>query len=280
MAASKNTSGLTFCSLSSSSRYGNAYLIATRCTKILVDYGVPLRRMQGLLDRVGLKAGAIDAIFITHEHSDHSAGLNAKLPLHERHSIDILFSGARTWRALGIRPRPPFYCLRPNQVIQVGDLAAVGLQKPHDAAQPLAFKISDGTETISIVTDLGTVDHDMIAAVRNSDYLILESNHDEYMERRSRRPASLIRRVLGDRGHLSNDQAGKALRKTIGANTKAVLLAHLSLECNTPEQAMDTVRSHIADLDYTGVLQTSPADSPSPWLGGSQRLQTYREAAK
>lgn len=280
MGVFKDTGGLRFCSLCSSSRYGNAYVVATGHTTILVDYGVPLGRMERLLDRVGLKPGGIDAIFITHEHSDHSAGLNLKHPLHDRYGIDLLFSTAGTWRRLGIRPHPPFCCLTPNRVVRVGDLAVVGLNKPHDAAEPLAFKISDGTESLGLVTDLGTVDQDMIDALENSAYLIMESNHDEDMERRSRRPASLIRRVLGDRGHLSNDQAGMALRQMIGPDTKAVLLAHLSLECNTPDLAVDTVAAHIGDLGYAGELLASPADSPSPWLGGSEGLATYREAAE
>lgn len=280
MGTSHDTGELVFCSLSSSSRYGNAYLIAGGKTTVLVDYGVSLIRMERLLERAGVRPSSIDAIFLSHEHSDHSAGLRLRRPFHERYGVDRLISAPRTWRKMGIKPNPPFYSLAPNQKVRVGDLTAVGLRKSHDAVQPLAFKFTHCGQTLGIATDLGTVDPGMITALRNSDYLIMESNHDEEMERRSRRPASLIRRVLGARGHLSNDEAGRALREIIGPDTKVVLLAHLSLECNTPDLALDTVTAHIEDLGYTGQLLTSPADSPSPWLGGSEGLGTYREVAE
>ena len=271
--------GLRFCSLSSSSRHGNAYLVGAGNTTILVDYGVPLRRMECLLADLAVDPFDIDAIFITHEHGDHSHALKIKYPFHLRYGIDHLFSAPLTWNRMGIPARPPHHPLDPNETVRVGDLRVTGLSKSHDAVQPLGYRIAYEDEVLAVVTDLGTVDPEMISTLRGSTYLVFESNYDVQMQEESGRPASLIQRIIGDQGHLSNDQAGSSLKRIADSRTRAILLAHLSLDCNTPELATETVARFLRKTAYAGDLLAAPPDRPSPWLGGKLLPQRRQEGA-
>ncbi|MFO8059351.1 MAG: MBL fold metallo-hydrolase [Bacillota bacterium] len=263
--------GIRFRSLSSSSRHGNAYLVITPGATVLADCGVPLRRLEGFLRDSGVAPADIDAIFITHEHTDHCRALKIRHPFDLRHSIGRMFSTPRTWRALHMPTESPHHPLVPGTAVQVGDLQVVGLRNSHDAAQPISLKFTCADETLAVVTDLGTVDPGMVSALRGSTYLVVESNHDVQMEMESGRPASLIRRVLSDFGHLSNDQAGASLQLMVGTDTRAVLLAHLSTQCNTPELARNAVAAYLDGTSFTGDLLAAPPDRPGPWLGEAPR---------
>ncbi len=279
MNSSSTTRGLRFCSLSSSSRHGNAYLVRAGNTTILVDYGVPLRRMERLLADLAVDPVDIDAIFITHEHSDHSRALKVKYPFHLRYGIDRLFSAPLTWNRMGIPAEPPHHPLDPNETVRVRNLRVTGLSKSHDAVQPLGYRIAYEDEVLAVVTDLGTVDPEMISTLRGSTYLVFESNYDVQMEEQSGRPTSLIQRIVGDLGHLSNDQAGASLKRIANSRTRAILLAHLSLDCNTPELATETVARSLRGTPYTGDVLAAPSDRPSPWLGGRLLPRKRQEGA-
>lgn len=261
---------IRFISLSSSSRFGNAYLVeGPGKVRILVDCGIRLRRMEALLCSLGIDPASIQAIFLTHEHGDHTAALKPKTPFPQKYGIPV-YANRGLWQRL----RREIGCLDPQLMrvmtdacpIEVGNLSVSAFAKPHDAVAPLGYIIRGGEEQLGVVTDLGNVTTQIVERLKGSEYLIFESNHDYEMERASDRPWSLIRRVLGDEGHLSNHQAAEALARVVNRQTRGIALAHLSLDCNTPELAEETVGKELKKTPYKGFLATLPADKASRWF--------------
>lgn len=249
-------------SLASSSVYGNAYLIGWGPTTILVDCGVPLRRLEKNLYELGIDPRQISAAFITHEHSDHIRALQLRHPFPERYGIKV-FAPKLFWYAaegitcLGSHLRCTF---EKDTAVDVGMLRVEAFSKSHDAVAPLGFRITspDGTSAV-IVTDLGEVTPEVMRGAFDCDYIVWESNHDRDLELSSGRPYSLIKRVLGREGHLSNDQAGLALASLVTERTKGIMLAHLSLDCNTPELAVSTVAPYLRRSRFGGLLTVAQA---------------------
>ena len=255
-----------FCSLSSSSRYGNAYVVSSPSTHVLIDYGLSRRRLERYLKQKGISPDQIDAIFISHEHSDHSRALNIKSPFHVRHNISKLYSATNTWKHLGMTGVNPVV---PGTLIKVGDMRITGIPKPHDAAEPLAFSISHNEHKLGIITDLGTITPAIVEHFRDANHLIIESNYDTDLQNNSGRPWPFIKRITGEQGHLSNEEAGHLLQQIASKNTENILLAHLSLDCNTPDLALAAAQASLEHLGFKGQLRVAPPDQPSHWFGCS-----------
>ncbi len=271
MSRSARRGGLRFCSLASSSRHGSSYVVQAAGTTVLVDCGVRLRRTERCLRYLGIRPGEIDAIFLSHEHRDHCRGLHIKYPLHIRHGIDALYSSRQTWHSLGLSPSPPYRSITAERPVRVGALQVSALLTSHDAAEPYGFIFRTAAESLGLITDLGTVPPDLCSTLHGVDHLVLESNHDVQMEMDSGRPPHLVDRILGQYGHLSNEQAGRALVNIAGPRTSAVLLAHLSTECNTPDLALSTCQRHLARAGKQCAMRVAPPGSPSEWMGRDLR---------
>lgn len=267
---------IRFCSLASSSTHGNAYLVEAvgeagdARARILIDCGLPLRRLEAALAGLGVDPRTLDGVFLTHEHHDHIAALRPRLPFPQRHRVPV-YATAAGWRALHGRIGPLDERLRrviaPGGAVPVGPMTVSALPKRHDAADPVGFLVSTARARLGVVTDLGTVDADLLAALRGAEYLVFESNHDVGMQRASERPPELKRRVLSDVGHLSNDQAAAALAHLVTAATRVVLLAHLSEECNRPDLARRAVASRLAGGAFRGTLDVAPPGAPGARFG-------------
>lgn len=283
---------IRYASLSSSSNYGNSYLIeGPDGTRVLVDYGARQRRLECGLASLGVDPAAISAILLTHEHSDHTYCLGLRRPLLARNRVP-LYAHRAVWascpavsnylvccgeggggglrdggggglREGGVAER----CLEPGRPVVIGSLEILPFATPHDAARPLGFVFSDGSESLGLATDLGHVSAEVARRLCGCTHLIIESNHDREMELRSGRPWPLIQRVLGNDGHLANDQAARALSDLIDGRTLTILLAHLSLECNTPELAVAAAEGVVRPARWPGVVRAAPPASPSGWLG-------------
>ncbi|MEW6032657.1 MAG: MBL fold metallo-hydrolase [Bacillota bacterium] len=264
---------MRFFSLASSSRAGSAYLIeGGDGTRVLVDCGTGIRRLESGLRREGVEPGGLAGVLVTHGHSDHVAALRLRNPFTVKHRVPLYASGRvldslLAWDGwvggCGRLAAGENHAVQPQRPFRVGGLEVRAFLKPHDCEDPLGFLIDDGESRIAVVTDLGCVPAEMVALLRDSTYLIFESNHDVDMELGSDRPVELIRRVLGDRGHLSNEQAAEALARIVGPGTKMVLLAHLSDECNTPELAYGAVAARLEEAGYRDGLGVAPLFSPS-----------------
>ncbi len=226
---------------------GNCVCAGSDDCHVLIDAGVSGKRVEEGLNAVGLKAEEMRGILITHEHVDHVSGLGVisrrcELPIYAtRGTIDaILQSGA-----CGEIPAGLFHVVRAGEAFEVGDLLIEPFATSHDAAEPVAYKISSGGKSMAVVTDLGTYDDAIVEKIQNLDVLMLEANHDVRMLEAGPYPYRLKQRILSERGHLSNESSGRLLSEALHDHFGAVMLGHLSEKNNYPDLAFETVRLEV-----------------------------------
>lgn len=228
---------LRFRNLASGST-GNATVVegrsGTQTRRLLVDCGLGIRQLEWRLGAAGIALQQLDAIFITHEHSDH-IGCTQKLAL--RHRIPVWMSQG-TYTALGT---PDFDGLLrlagDGQTIDLGAFQALPFTVPHDAREPLHLRCSDGATHIGLLTDLGHASDHVLAHLQGCHALLLESNHDPEMLQASTYPAFLKRRISGRLGHLPNTVSAEILHAVRHSGLRRVVAAHLSAQNNRPELA-------------------------------------------
>lgn len=220
--------------LAASGSRGNATLIQAGKTTIMVDCGLTLKECEFRLQRLDLAFEDIDALLITHEHSDH---INGAARLAQR--CGFLPRASAGTRTAGLRKRLPETTLvfDSHDAFAIGDLEVRPVIVPHDAAEPTQFVFTDGSKRIAVVTDLGHSTPYLEQALNGVDGLVLESNHDEEMLVSGPYPARLKRRVSGEYGHLSNAQTATLLQSIDTSRLQRLALAHLSEQNNTPELA-------------------------------------------
>ena len=249
---------LKLCVLASGSS-GNCTVVASEQTTILIDAGLSGRETEARLAAVGLELSQIDAILVSHEHSDHRGSLRA---LHRKTGA-ALYANAPTVEALEQDPKLrelPWNVFTTGQPFVISDLSIEPFSVPHDSYDPVGFVVANGNTRAGIVTDMGVATGLIRERLRNCNVLVLEANHDEEMLKESQRPWSLKQRIMGRQGHFSNRQAAELLREISGAQLRTVLLAHLSSDCNRPDLALKTVQDMLqeCDLSHVGVRLTYP----------------------
>lgn len=230
---------------------GNAIFIEMDGTRLLVDAGVGVRRVARELGTLSVSLDSLDAIFITHEHSDHVKGLETLLkqtdaPVYTRPGT------IREMAAGGALPEERLFAI--HDALEVGALRVSAFDIPHDAVDPVGYEIT-GSRKCTVATDLGFVTDGVRAAMEGADVLVFEANHDRRMLRQGPYPWPLKQRILGCRGHLANDEAGRAIAG-LRTRPEKIVLAHLSETNNRPEIAEETV-SHV--LAESGVSALSLA---------------------
>ncbi len=254
---------LGFVSLASSSTFGNAYLLdGGPGARVMVDCGAGLRQLETALADVGLDPSHIEAIFLTHGHSDHVRAVTLRVPFPRSYGIPV-YATEGLWQLLDgcIGSLEPSLrrVLPAGGETTVGSLRVRAIPKPHDCVDPVGLVIDGAMGSWLFLTDLGHVPPHLLCEGRECEYLVVEANHEPALELASGRPEVLVRRVLGDRGHLSNQQAAAALREMVNRRTRVVFLAHLSVECNTPALAYSTCRHELDRCGYRGELGVLPA---------------------
>ncbi|MBS7527206.1 MBL fold metallo-hydrolase [Fusibacter paucivorans] len=233
---------LTFCSLASGSS-GNCQYIASERTKLLVDAGMSGKYIKTSLHNLDVDINGINGILLTHEHTDHISGLGV---LMRRHQIPLHIT-AKTWEAVKLKiGNVNSELLRIYDTIdmlEIGDIIIQSARISHDAVDPLCYAFMNAGSKVAIATDLGMLNDEVVSKFKDSDLMMIESNHDIEMLKMGSYPMYLKRRILSEYGHLSNDDAGYFAKEIIAyGKTKHVLLAHLSKENNVPELAYETVR--------------------------------------
>ena len=252
---------MQLCTFASSSR-GNCALLRSGGTAVLVDAGISCRRIRQRLSSLGLTPDDLSGILITHEHTDHIFGL----PVFLKHHPMPLYATPGTGVAL-LRKNPGFrellHTLPAGSDFTVGDLGIASFSTSHDAADSVGYRISDESRTAVIATDLGRVTSIVLDAVCGADLAVLEANHDEDWLRTGPYPLTLQNRILGDRGHLSNEAGAELAISLAAAGAETLLLAHLSPENNTPERAYQVVRHHLEQVHLHPRLSVLPRDDCS-----------------
>lgn len=226
-----------FCPLYSGSS-GNALFCQYGKTRLLIDAGKSGRTIEGALASIGADIRSISGVLITHEHSDHIFGAGV---LARKYHLPI-YATRETWWAMKDRigkiPPGTMQEIEAGKDFWLGDIGVVPFSIPHDAADPVGFRLYGGNLSVSTATDLGFFSENVYANVAGSTLVLLESNHDPEMLRTNPKySAALKARILGDHGHLSNEACSAALLRLIGTGTTNVILGHLSGENNTPTLA-------------------------------------------
>ncbi len=243
--------GLEFISFASGSS-GNSYMVRTDAASIIVDCGIAGRRILSAAADSGRPAEEADAILITHEHTDHIKS--------------VRMMGRRCRRAVVMGTKATLACVQDllpegrarsidrNETFEVGDIHVTAFPVSHDAADPVGYTFEAGGRKLALLTDSGYVSQDMYSHLMDADALILEANHEVNVLKVGPYPYALKQRILGKQGHLSNEAAGSVLTQVLrverGRKKPQVLLAHLSHENNTPEQALLTVRNVLFEETY------------------------------
>ena len=237
---------MNLCSIASGSS-GNCIYTGTEKTGILVDAGISAKKILQGLASIDRDLKDIKGIFVSHEHSDHIKGLGV---LARKHHIPIYgtrgtIEAIKQCSALGAIDEDLYHVICAEDEVHIEDLVVKPFAISHDAAEPVAYRMECGTKSAAVATDLGFYNQNIVDRLQNLDVLLLESNHDTHMLQVGGYPYPLKQRILSDRGHLSNESAGKLLCHLLHDDLKAVLLGHLSKENNYEELAFETVKLEI-----------------------------------
>jgi phosphoribosyl 1,2-cyclic phosphodiesterase len=221
---------------------GNCSLIATNQCRLLVDAGFSARQIAQRLESVGVPPESLDGIIITHEHSDHVAGLEIFC---RRFGVRIYSNPltAETLRRGTLVDFANWHFFATGAVFSVKDIEVQSFYVPHDAVDPSAFVFTADEGSIGFLTDLGYAPKLALERIRHVDTLVVETNHDERMlQEDSRRPWSVKQRILSRHGHLSNDAAAILVAAIAGNQLRRVVLGHLSRDCNRADLALGTMQ--------------------------------------
>ena len=228
---------------------GNCSLVATNRCRILIDAGFSARQIAVRLESSGVDPASLDGILITHEHSDHVAGLEVFC---RRFGIPI-YANARTAEMLRrgwLAEYSTWNLFEPGLTFSLKDIEIQSFYVPHDAVDPMAFVCSSDDGSIGFLTDLGYAPKLALERVRKVHTLVIETNHDErLLQEDPKRPWSVKQRIMSRHGHLSNDAGAKLVAEIAGDRLRRVILGHLSRDCNRPNLALEAMdRSGVAAL--------------------------------
>lgn len=222
---------------------GNSLFIESQQKKILVDAGLSGKKIISLLAEVGQKPEELDAILVTHEHRDHIHGVGV---LARKYKLDV-YANEKTWEAMapmiGKVDVAQKHLFEMGKVLTFGDMDIESFGVSHDAAAPQFYRFFKDNRSFVMLTDTGYCSDHLRGTIADADVYLVESNHEIEILRAGPYPWSLKQRILGDKGHLSNDDGARVMADVIGDRTKRIYLGHLSKENNTKlhaRMAMET----------------------------------------
>lgn len=262
---------MNLCSISSGSS-GNCTFVGSKNTKLLIDAGISGKKIENGLNSIDVHPEDIEGILVTHEHADHIMGLGV---LARRYNTPI-YGTAETINAIlrmkniGRIAEELLHYVVPDEPFQINDITVEPFSTSHDASNPVCYTFQSDGHKVGMATDLGKYDDYIISKLSGSEILLLEANHDINMLMVGGYPYYLKQRILGDRGHLSNDYSAKLLCKLLHDKLKHITLAHLSKENNYEELAYETVRvelnQYMDDKTSGRILSVAKRDAASEML--------------
>jgi len=236
-------------SILASGSSGNSLYVETEKKRILVDAGLSGKKITSLLAEVGRKPEDLDAILVTHEHRDHIHGVGV---LARKHKLDV-YANEKTWAAMspliGKLDVAQKHLFEMGKVLTFDDLDIESFGVSHDAAAPQFYRFYKDGKSFVMLTDTGYCSDYLRGVLRGADAYLMESNHDLEMLRMGSYPWNLKQRILGDKGHLSNEDGALAMLDLLTDNTKRIYLGHLSRENNLKELAHMTMENTLTEHD-------------------------------
>lgn len=253
-------------SILASGSSGNCTYVESMNSRIMIDAGLSGKRIEGLFSQIGRKVADIDAILVTHEHKDHIHGVGV---LSRKYNIPI-YANARTWSVMEnmigkIAPENKLF-IEPDKLVTIGDIDVLSYNVSHDAIQPQFYAFEKAKKQFVMLTDTGYVSDRLRSQLKNASAYLIESNHEIEMLRYGAYPWSLKQRILGDKGHLSNEDGALAMVDLIGNNTKEIYLGHLSRDNNTKQLAMSSMEDILMHHNFAvneefHLYMTDPAEA-------------------
>ena len=229
-----------FCSLYSGSS-GNCLFVENDNTKLLIDAGVSLKKIEEGLEKLNVDPSSLDGILITHEHSDHIKSLGN---LSKKYDLPI-YANQKTLNNMEKQiekiDSKNIHKFKSNKRFSINDIEIDPFSIPHDAADPCGFNIYSNNKKISIATDIGHIENNILKKLEGSLFVLLESNYEPEVLKYTKYPFLLKQRIAGPYGHLSNEDAGKVLSHLVKNGLNTAMLGHLSKESNMPALAYQSV---------------------------------------
>ena len=246
---------MRLCSIASGSS-GNCIYVGSDNTHLLVDTGISKKKIDAGLKELDIKGEELDGILITHEHSDHIQGLGV---FSRKYEVPIYatpgtIEGIENYAPLGRMPEGLLHPIHTDESFILGDITIDPFRISHDAKEPSGYRMNCCGKSVAVATDLGIYDEYTVSKLKSLDAVLLEANHDIHMLEVGSYPYYLKRRVMGDKGHLSNELSGRLLCDILHDNLKHILLGHLSKENNYAKLAYETVKLEVtlSDNIYKG----------------------------
>ncbi len=256
---------------------GNCAYLETPEVRLLIDAGFSGRQIRQRLASIGRAPETLTGILLTHEHSDHTCGLEM---LAARLNIP-LYCNRLTREAVENQFRVPFNVriFGTGATFEVGDVRVDTFSVPHDAYDPVGFLIHTSAGKVGFLTDLGHATKAVVDRVRPANVLVLETNYDlKLLQADTKRPWSIKQRILSRHGHLSNTAAADVLEQIASDALQHVYLGHLSRDCNTPALAAEVVNGKLDGLGARGIgVETTSQENPSPTFELAKRLRVMAE---
>lgn len=237
---------MRICPIASGSS-GNCIYVGNDNTHILVDAGISGKKCESGLNELGLSLKDISAVLVTHEHIDHVSGLGV---IARKYHIPIYLTAmtknaVSCMKSVGVIDNSLYNDISADVSFNIHDITVNPIHISHDAADPVAYRFTHDDKACAVMTDLGIYDDYIVQNMRGLDALLVEANHDVNMLQVGPYPYPLKKRILSEKGHLSNDSSGKLISSVLHDGIKAIYLGHLSKENNYPELAYETVRTQI-----------------------------------
>lgn len=250
---------------------GNCYLLSSGDDALLIDVGVGIRKLKKYFADYGINIGTIHNILLTHDHADHIKSVGSMsgtyhIPVW---ATDLVHTGVkRNWMVKKKIEPILAKTIEKNNKVQIGSFEVMAFNVPHDSSDNVGYKIVADGEVFTIITDCGHITEEMGPIISDTDYLVIEANHDVEMVKNGPYPLVLQSRILGPNGHLSNKACGEALAEFASSRLKHVWLCHLSEKNNNPAMAYDTIVDILSsnginvgkDFELTVLKRTVPTE--------------------
>lgn len=250
---------------------GNCAVLRSENSCFLIDAGLSSRRMVQRLEMVGLTVDDLDGILLTHEHGDHTQGLEVFC----RKSRAPLFSTSYTKAALMdnfVKSSPTWRVMQTGSVFEFKDLRIECFPVPHDAVDPVGFVITDHESRLGVLSDVGYVTNLIRDRLSGVNTLFMEANYDaKLLDEDTKRPWPTKQRISGRHGHLSNDQAAELVTQLAHEDLHHVVLGHLSEDCNHPDIARSRIETALRPKAALAKVLCADRHAPTPWLEVAMR---------